>query len=61
MLALVMLFMNKVKKKMLMAPHPFMFSPIEKVFIVLLVWMWVKLASNALILWLNSLFIKKLI
>lgn len=56
-----MLFMNKVKEKMLTAPHPFTSSPTQKVFIVLLVWMWVKLASNALILWLNSIFIKKLI
>lgn len=46
---------------MLMAPHPFILSPTEKVFIVLLVWVWVKSTSNALILWLNSLFIKKLI
>lgn len=59
--ALVMLFMNKVKKKKLMAPCSFTFSPTEKVFIVPIVWMWFKLVSNALILWLNSLFIKKLI
>lgn len=45
----------------LMAPQPFTFSPTEKVFIMLLVWMWVKLASNELILQINSLFIKKLI
>lgn len=46
---------------MLIAPHLFAFSPTQKVFIVLLVWMWVKLSSNTMILWLNSLLIKKLI
>lgn len=38
--------MNKVEEKMLMAPHPFTFFPTQKVFIMLLDWMWVKLASN---------------
>lgn len=42
-----MLFMNKVEEKMV-APHPFTF-PHRKVFIMLLVWIWVKLASNELI------------